>query len=229
VVVAYLGPPLDDWRWRCIDLGGMRFCAGAAALVLVVTACGSAQQQIKAKDFGPTWPFTVKSGMLRCDARRSVTLVTAGKTYAVNLRAQRRAAAEGWRDVAEIWATGPPMAGLPGKKNIGPVNAFGAELCDSGRRSVAVSGTPARLLTPTQVRRWVKEQQAYLGRLDRAQQDAYTQAFIDCNLTFFTGRIPNPRAAGAKAAAVDPETRAAATKGCSDAFSGPPKSVTAPP
>jgi hypothetical protein len=158
-----------------------------------------------------------------------VTLVTAGKIYAVNGRAQRRAAAEHWRDVAEIWATGPPIAGYPGKKNIGPVTAFGAKLCDSGRGSVAVSGKPARLLTPAQARRWAREQQAYFDRLDRAQQDAYTQSFVDCNLTYFTGRIPDPRAAGAKAAGLDPQTRAAATRGCSDAFSGPPKSVIEAP
>ena len=155
-----------------------------------------------------------------------MTLVAAGKTYALNERAKRRAAEEGWRAVAAIWATGPPIAGYPGKKNIGPVLAYGAKLCDSGRPSVAVSGRPARLLTPAQARLWAKEQQTYLDRLSRAQQDAYIAAFIDCGLTFSTGRTPDPRAAGV-GAGNDPKTRAAATKGCSDAVSGPPKSVTA--
>jgi Protein of unknown function (DUF2511) len=208
----------------------MRFCTIAAALTLVVAACGSREhRQIEAKDFGPTWPFTVKSGTLRCDARRSVTLVAAGATYAVNERAKRRAVDEGWQDIAAIWATGPPIAGYPGKKNIGPVLAFGAKLCDSGRGSVAVWGKPGRLLTPAQARRWARAQQAYVEQLDRAQQDAYAKAFIDCGLMFSTGRAPDPRAAGEGAAADDPDTRAAATKGCSDAFSGPPKSVTARP
>lgn len=192
-------------------------------LVLVAVACaGHRAKAIGPADFGTRWPFTVKSGTLRCEAGRLVTLEARGKTYAINERAQRRAAARGWRDVGEIWATGPPVVGYLGKKNIGPIQAEGAKLCDSGKGSVVVSGVPGRILSAAAAARWAKQQRRYLATLNNVQLNAYTKANIECGLTAFTGRTPDPQKAGEAAEAHVPGTGAAARRGCSDSVAGPP-------
>ena len=81
---------------------------------------------------------------------------------------------------------------------------------------------PGRILSAAAVRRWAKQQRTYLASLNSAQLNAYMKANVDCGLTAFTGRTPDPQKAGEAAETHVPGAGAAASRGCSDSVAGPP-------
>lgn len=83
-------------------------------------------QALSADTFTDAWPFTVDSGVLRCNAG-AITFESGGVTYAVNGTAMGRIDANGWVDVDAIWADNPD--GLTPKINMAPVISAGSALC----------------------------------------------------------------------------------------------------
>lgn len=110
-------------------------------MALIVGACGG-NGVGASKDYAEAWPFTVSGGTLRCDGPGWVTFETGGETYAINGLASGRAPEEGWRDIDDIWANAPDVAGFGIKKDIGPIIDDGLMLCEDGGGSMNVSGTP---------------------------------------------------------------------------------------
>lgn len=72
---------------------------------------------------GKTWPLTVNSGKLTCNAN-AVTIETGGTVYAVNGTAKGRSSGA---DIASIWSDDPNAAGL--KLDISDLVSEGLTLC----------------------------------------------------------------------------------------------------
>jgi hypothetical protein len=199
--------------------------AMATAFIIAVCACGSSRVA-SSKDYGASWPFTIRSGTLRCQGPGSVTIETDDKTYAVNGVASGYAADKGWADVNDIWANGPDVAGFGMKKDLGAVIEDGLALCDGGEGSLAVSGEPGKIGKDPNAIPSEKDQQAMgfhtFSDFTPEQSAAYVAAYHACTAEFDAGTTPDPQAAGAEAEAAHPGTEDAAFEGCSDAVSGTP-------
>ncbi len=92
---------------------------------------GPGWMSVSAADLGDSWPFTVSSGILRCEKVVAgsltglvVTFESGGKRYAVNGMARTRR--EGI-EIDEIWAAEPRIPGA--KKNVQPLIDRGLRLC----------------------------------------------------------------------------------------------------
>jgi hypothetical protein len=100
--------------------------AGALALL---TACGgSGDGEVSRSTFegdGKTWPLTVDSGTLVCEAGSRVTFTTGGTTYALNGLAKGDGQ---WSDVGSIWADDGSGLGL--KVDMSDLTEAGLALCN---------------------------------------------------------------------------------------------------
>lgn len=86
---------------------------------------GALEVKITKQEYGSSWPFTVKEGVLICKhsgitigttEMKEVLFMANGVTYAVNGYAK---GSKKYPDVRKVWADDPSMPGL--KKNIGPI------------------------------------------------------------------------------------------------------------
>lgn len=88
--------------------------------------------RVSRSDFGDDWPFTVETGLLRCEEIpdtdvAAVIFGTDEAIYALNGTALARAEQRGWEPLDAIWADSSAIPGT--KKNIGPVIDLGLSLC----------------------------------------------------------------------------------------------------
>lgn len=101
--------------------GRTAFCLIAAVGVFALGACGSepvadaSERTVTKAENGSSWPLTVDEITLHCELNM-VTGTTQGKTYAINGSAKGEREEHGWRDLSEIWADDPNVAGL--KKDV---------------------------------------------------------------------------------------------------------------
>jgi hypothetical protein len=135
---------VDAARLRGEDRAVRRWVAlltWASLLAALAVACsksgsGGNERHVQASDYGPAWPLTVSSGVLRCEVPALVTFTTEDETtYAVNGAAGGFAEDRGWvDDISPIWKEDPrsrldpALTGL--KVNIGPLIDDGLALCE---------------------------------------------------------------------------------------------------
>lgn len=82
--------------------------------------------RIFARDFDP-WPFSVDTGLLKCDGDAVTFGTDDGTVYAVNGTALGIQEERGWADAEAIWLDNTTIAGT--KINIGEIIDLGLSLC----------------------------------------------------------------------------------------------------
>lgn len=95
---------------------------------IIVNIADKNSKIISKESFGGNWPFSVDSGLLRCEhtyVHSSVLFETNNKVYAVNDSAM---AAKRYEDIDEIWL-GNTQPYSP-KISIGPIIQEGLKLCE---------------------------------------------------------------------------------------------------
>ena len=102
------------------------------AVLLVVGYLGfsafadPSSKKIKQSEFGKSWPFTVKEGVLACEGSNgfgAVTFTAKGVTYAINGVAS---GTKKYQDLKKIWKSDGNL-GL--KVSVGPIIEMGLKLC----------------------------------------------------------------------------------------------------
>jgi hypothetical protein len=110
----------------------MKAVFASGLLALAATGCGDTGSSdrhsatISRATFKGTWPFTVSSGVLRCEPPDTITFSAGGKTYAVN----GPALDQGIPNVTPIWKR-DGRTGYGPRLYLGDVNARGHDLCEA--------------------------------------------------------------------------------------------------